>query len=225
MSDAATSHVRINRGLLAVAERRVLVWLAGRLPQRVHSDHLTALAVVGTAVASMSFALSRLFPIALVGVAAGLAINWFGDSLDGTLARVRRQERPRYGYYVDHVLDVVGAAMLMGGMAISGFMSPLVALGVLVAYLLVSAEVFLATAVGGAFRLSFVRVGPTELRILLAAGAFMLLKWPTVTLPGVGALLVLDVAGVIAIIGLLTALAVSATLMGRHLYVAEPRQR
>ena len=225
MSNVATSHVRVNRSLLAVVERRVLVWMAERLPARVHSDHLTALSVVGTAVASLSFALARLFPVALLGVAAGLAINWFGDSLDGTLARVRRQERPRYGFYVDHVLDVIGATLLMGGMALSGFMTPLVALGVLVAYLLVSAEVFLATAVGGEFRLSFVRIGPTELRILMAGGACALLEWPTVRLPGVGAVLLLDVAGVVAMAGLLTALAVSATLMGRQLYVAEPRQR
>ena len=129
MSNAATSHVRVNRSLLAVVERRVLVWVAERLPTRIHSDHLTALSVVGTAVASLSFALARLFPVALLGVAVGLAINWFGDSLDGTLARVRRQERPRYGFYVDHVLDVVGATMLMGGMALSAFMTPLVALG------------------------------------------------------------------------------------------------
>ncbi len=178
MPDAATTHVRVNRSLLAVAERRVLVWLALRLPARIHSDHLTALSVVGTALASAAFALARVFPLALVGVAVGLAVNWFGDSLDGTLARLRRQERPRYGFYVDHVLDVVGAAVLMGGMAVSGYMTPLVALGVLVAYLLVSAEVFLATAAGGDFRLSFVRIGPTELRLLISAGAPALLLWP-----------------------------------------------
>lgn len=76
--------------------------------------------------------------------------------------------------------------MLMGGLACSGFMTPLVALAVLVAYLLVSAEVFLSTAVGGVFRMSFVRIGPTELRVLIAAGALSLLRWPTVDLPGVG---------------------------------------
>ena len=225
MSNAATRHVRVNRSLLAVVERRVLLWVAERLPTRIHSDHLTALSVVGTAVASLSFALARWFPVALLGVAVGLAINWFGDSLDGTLARVRCQERPRYGFYVDHVLDVIGATMLMGGMALSGYMTPLVALGVLVAYLLVSAEVFLATAVGGEFRLSFVRIGPTELRILLAAGAGALFEWPIVHLPGVGAVRLMDVAGAVAIAGLLTALTVSATLMGRQLYVAEPRRR
>jgi phosphatidylglycerophosphate synthase len=225
MATAAQAHVRINRGLLAQVEKRVLVWIAHRLPERVHSDHLTALAVVGTTIASASFALARLFPIALVGVGVGLAVNWFGDSLDGTVARVRRQERPRYGYYVDHVLDVVGVSMLMGGLALSGFMTPLVAAGVLVAYLLVSAEVFLSTAVGGAFRMSFVRIGPTELRILLSLGALALLKWPTTSLPGVGRVLVMDVAGIVAILGLGVVLAVSAIVMGRHLYAAEPRHR
>jgi phosphatidylglycerophosphate synthase len=224
MADTAAAHVRINHGLLARLERRTLQWLAHRLPGWVHSDHLTALAVVGTAIASLSFALARLFPVALVGVVGGLAVNWFGDSLDGTLARVRRQERPRYGYYVDHVLDVVGITLLMGGMALSGLMTPLVALGLLVAYLLVAAEVFLATAVGGAFRMSFLRVGPTELRLLLAGGALAVLRWPTCELPLVGRVLVLDVGGAVAIAGLLAALAVSALSMGRHLYRAEPRQ-
>ena len=177
------------------------------------------------AIASTCFAFARLFPVALVGVAAGLAVNWFGDSLDGTVARVRRHERPRYGYYVDHVLDLVGIALLMGGIAVSGYMTPLIALGVLVAYLLVSAEVFLATAVGGAFRMSFVRIGPTELRLLLSAGALALIRWPTCELPGIGRVLVLDVAGSAVTVGLLTALCVSALTMGRALYVAEPRRR
>lgn len=225
MAHAATTHVRVNHSVLASVERQALLWLAHRLPARMHADHLTALAVVGTAIASASFALARLFPVALIGVVAGLALNWFGDSLDGTVARVRRQERPRYGYYVDHVLDVIGATMLMGGMAISGLMTPLVALGVLVAYLLVSAEVFLSTAVGGEFRMSFVRIGPTELRIGISALALLLIRWPVATLPGVGPVLLLDVVGVLAIAGLLTAVGVSAILMGRHLYVAEPRQR
>ena len=219
------NHIREHRSLLAHTEKRLLVFIARRLPPWINSDHLTLIGLVSMPVAGIAFARIPTAPWSAGLFVLALAANWFGDSLDGTLARVRDQQRPRYGYYVDHVLDVIGAALLMGGIAISGFMSPLVALGVLVAYLLVSAEVFLATAVGGAFRLSFVRVGPTELRSLLAAGAFALLKWPTVTLPGVGALLVLDVAGVVAIIGLLTALTVSATLMGRQLYVAEPRRR
>lgn len=223
MADGAARHVRINHGFLAQAERRALHWIAHRLPDQVHSDHLTALAVAGTAIASLSFALARWFPVALVGVVAGLAVNWFGDSLDGTVARVRKQERPRYGFYVDHVLDVVGATMLMGGMAVSGVMTPLVALAVLVAYLLVSAEVFLSTAVGGEFRMSFVRMGPTELRIVIAAGALAILRWPEVEVPGLGPVLVFDLAGGVAVAGLLLALAVSAVTMSRHLYTIEPR--
>ena len=222
---AAAAHVRVNHGWLAGIEKQVLLWLARRMPSRIHSDHLTALAVVGTAIASTCFAAARLFPVALVGVVAGLAINWFGDSLDGTLARVRREERPRYGYYVDHVLDIVGITMLMGGIALSGYMTPLVALGVLVAYLLVAAEVFLATAVGGEFRMSFLRIGPTELRLLLAGGALAVLRWPTCELPLVGRVLVLDVAGVVAIAGLGAGLGLAALSMGRQLYLAEPRAR
>lgn len=224
MTGTAATHVRVNRGLLAQIERQVLIWIAERLPAAIHSDHLTALAAVGTAIASLSFAFARWFPIALVGVVAGLALNWFGDSLDGTVARVRRQERPRYGFYVDHVLDVVGVSVLMAGIAASGYMSPLFAAGVLVAYLLVSAEVFLATAVGGEFRMSFVRIGPTELRLLLAAGALSLIRWPAATLPGGATVLVFDLAGVAAMAGLFVALAVNALAMGRHLYLAEPRR-
>ena len=114
--------------------------------------------------AGVAFWTSRVWLPALGLVVVALAVNWFGDSLDGTLARVRKHERPRYGFYVDHVLDVVGITMLVGGMALSSFMSPIVALALLVAYLLVSAEVFLATAVNGEFRMSFLSVGPTELR-------------------------------------------------------------
>jgi phosphatidylglycerophosphate synthase len=218
-------HVRVNTGILAAVEKQTLLWLAQRLPRWINSDHLTALALAGTSIASASFALARLFPIALLGVVAGLAINWFGDSLDGTLARVRRHERPRYGFYVDHVLDVVGATLLLGGMAWSGYVTPVIAVGVLVAYLLVSAEVFLATSVGGEFRLSFVRVGPTELRILLSLVTLALFQWPVVTPFGLGPVLLLDVAGAIGIAGLGLALCVSAICTGRRLYAAEPIPR
>jgi phosphatidylglycerophosphate synthase len=152
-------------------------------------------------------------------------VNWFGDSLDGTLARVRRHERPRYGFYVDHVLDIAGTTLLLGGLALSGYMTPLVAVGVLAAYLLVAAEVFLATAVGRAFHMSFLAVGPTELRILLSAGALALLVRPEVSPFGLGPFLLFDVGGVVAIPGLLAAMAISATRNTRALYRAEPLRR
>ena len=109
-----------------------------------------------------AFAAARWDRRALWLVVVALALNWFGDSLDGTLARVRRVERPRYGFYVDHVLDIAGATLLFGGLACSPFMTPVIALALLVAYLLVAGEVFLATAVRGVFRMSFAGVGPTD---------------------------------------------------------------
>jgi len=169
----------------------------------------------------LSFAVSGRFPSALVGVVVFLALNWFGDSLDGTLARVRSQQRPRYGFYVDHVLDALGVLFVFGGLAISGHMTPLVAAGFLVAYYILSIEIYLATYCLGMFRMSFWGWGPTELRILLATGALALLVKPTVTIAGVSMRL-FDVGGAVAIAGLLVTTVVSIVSNTRALYVAEP---
>jgi phosphatidylglycerophosphate synthase len=109
-----------------------------------------------------------------------LALNWFGDSMDGSLARVRQQQRPRYGFYVDHILDSIGSVALMGGLALSGFMHPWIAIGLLVFFLLLSIQSYLATYTLGEFRMSFWSFGPTELRLLLAAGNLAVLRWPLV---------------------------------------------
>ncbi|MCX6544013.1 MAG: CDP-alcohol phosphatidyltransferase family protein, partial [Acidobacteria bacterium] len=161
---------RVVGGVTAGVEKRTLLWLAPRMPRWVSSDHLTGLALVAMGLAGCSYWLAGSNPSALWLVNLCLAVNWFGDSLDGTLARVRQQQRPRYGFYVDHVVDSAGAVMLMGGMALSGYMSPLVALGVTVAYFLLNIEVYLATYCLGTFRLSYFKLGPTELRLLLALG-------------------------------------------------------
>ena len=108
---------RNSTGLLTAVERRVLIWLAHRLPARVNSDHLTALGLVSMFLVGVCFAISREMPAALWGVVVFLALNWFGDSLDGTLARVRGHQRPRYGFYVDHILDTFGALFVLGGLA------------------------------------------------------------------------------------------------------------
>ena len=222
MTVPVTSHVRVNNGVLARAEKRVLVRIAERLPSQVNSDHLTLLALISMAGAGAAFWASRYWPSALILVVVALALNWFGDSLDGTVARVRRHERPRYGFYVDHVLDVTGISLLVGGMSLSGFISPIVGLTLLVAYLLVSAEVFLATAVGGQFRMSFLRVGPTELRIVLAVGTLLLFGRRDVSPLGFGPFLLFDVGGVVASAGLVLALVTSATRTTMALYRAEP---
>lgn len=192
---------RILNGLLSSHEKRALVWLATRLPSRVSSDHLTALGLGAMLLVGFSFWAARAYPIALLGVVLGLAINWFGDSLDGTVARVRRCERPRYGYYVDHICDMFGALFLFGGMALSGYATPAIAIGLLIAYLMISIEVFLAAHVLGEFRITYLAFGPTELRILLAMGALTLLVKPYVVITG-RTFLLLDVAGVIAIVAM-----------------------
>ena len=225
MTGSITAHIRLNTGVLAAVEKRTLIWIAHRLPRWVNSDHLTLLALVAMAGAGASFWAARSWPPALALVVAFLAINWFGDSLDGTLARVRRHERPRYGFYVDHVLDIAGASFLFGGMALSGFMSPTVGLALLAAYLLVSAEVFLATGVSGMFRMSFLSVGPTELRILLSIGVLMLVSRPIVSPFGLGPFLLFDIGGIVAIVGLTVAFTTSTVRTTMALYRAEPLRK
>ena len=225
MTGSITAHIRLNTGVLAAVEKRTLIWIAHRLPRWVNSDHLTLLALVAMAGTGAAFWMARYWPPALVLVVAFLAVNWFGDSLDGTLARVRKHERPRYGFYVDHVLDIAGASCLFGGVALSGFMSPVVALALLAAYLLVSAEVFLATGVNGTFRMSFLRVGPTELRILLSIGALVLLSRSVVSPFGLGSMLLFDIGGIVAIVGLTIAFITSTVRTTIALYRAEPLRK
>ena len=154
--------------------------MAERLPAWVNSDHLTALAGLASAGAGICYWIGPEHSWAMFAAIGMLVLNWFGDSLDGTLARVRHHERPRYGFYVDHVLDVIGILMLLAGFALGGFMSPMVAAGFLIAYYLLMVEIALATHAVGTFRISFWKFGPTELRILLAIGTLQLLRSPYV---------------------------------------------
>ena len=217
----SASHVRVNTGLLADAERRVLIAMAERLPRWLTSDQLSGLALAALGVTGLAFTLAARHPAFLWLAVAGLAVNWFGDSLDGTLARVRRTERPRYGYYVDHVIDLVGTTCLLAGLAASPYMTSTVALVFLCAYLLVAAEVYLATHAGGVFRMAFLGVGPTELRILLASGAIAVMWKPSVVVFG-RAFLLFDVGGFLGTLGLLVALSWSAIANGRRLAALEP---
>ncbi len=222
---AVAEHVREHRSLLATSEKRTLLWIARRLPGWVTSDQLTLLGMLSMFAAGGLFWAARWNRAALPLVVVALAMNWFGDSLDGTVARVRNKQRPRYGFYVDHVIDVLGILALTGGLALSGFMNPLIALGLLVAYLMVAAEVFLATHVLGVFRLSNLGFGPTELRIVLSIGALYLLRSPFCTVAGMGPFRLFDVGGVVAIAGLGAAFLVSAARNTRDLYRAEPLTR
>jgi archaetidylinositol phosphate synthase len=172
-------------GLTAGLERRALLWLAARTPGAVHSDHLTLLGLGAMALCGGLYAMSGRHPALLLAVDAGLVLNWLGDSLDGTLARYRRRERPRFGFYADHLADAFGALFVFGGLALSGLMSPLVAAAFLVAYYLLAIESYLATYALARFKISWGPVGGTELRILLALANVAVFLWPTVPVSGV----------------------------------------
>jgi phosphatidylglycerophosphate synthase len=214
-------HIREHRSVLASAEKRLLVSIAGGLPGWVTSDALTLLGLGSMAAAAGAFAAIPRTRWAAAAFTLALAANWFGDSLDGTLARVRRQPRPRYGYYVDHVIDLAGTAMLVAGMAASGWMHAGVAAALLAAYVLVAAETYLAAHAAGTFRLSFAGVGPTELRILLAGGAWYVSAHPWVAVAG-RRMLLLDVSAIVAIAAFVAVFAASAIRTTRALYRAEP---
>ena len=218
-------HVREHKSLLADAEKRTLIWMAERMPAGVNSDHLTLLGLISMFLAGMSYWAAHWHKGALVLVVVFLATNWFGDSLDGTLARVRNQQRPRYGFYVDHVIDIFGTFFLLGGLALSGYMNTIVALGMLAAYLMVTSEVYLATHTQGVFRLAFSRFGPTELRILLAIGTLYLLRSPWVHIGPWGPYRLFDIGGTIASAGMMVALVVSSIRNTMALYRAEPLPR
>jgi archaetidylinositol phosphate synthase len=168
---------RIHSSFLAAAEKRALVWMAERMPAWVNSDHLTLLGFTAQIATGVCYALASHNPRMLLAAIVCLAMNWFGDSLDGTLARVRQQQRPRYGFYVDHIIDSIGATAMMGGLALSGYMHPAIAMGLLIAFLLLSIQSYLATYTLGEFHLSLWRFGPTELRVLLVAGNLAALRW------------------------------------------------
>jgi archaetidylinositol phosphate synthase len=218
----AAAHARHNGSVTAALEKRLLEAMARRLPAAINSDHLSALGLAAMAAAGLAFAALRVSRWAAAAVLLALAANWLGDSLDGTVARVRGHQRPRYGYYVDHVIDLAGTTLLFAGLACSGLMSPLVAGGVLVGYLLVSAETYLMTYAGGVFRMSFFGIGPTELRLLLAAGTLRAVRAPFVTVGDSAPLLLFDVGGIVAIAGLAIAFVFSAVRNTRALYASEP---
>lgn len=212
---------RVLSSVLSPLEKRTLIWLASRMPARVNSDHLTGLALVAMLGAGLSYWLASVTTVGLWLVVVCLAVNWFGDSLDGTVARVRQHQRPRYGYYVDHVVDAFGALFLFGGLALSGYMSPPIAFGLLVAYFMLCIEVYLAAHSVGEFKITHFNLGPTELRIILAIGNLVLLVHPHATIFGETYRL-FDVGGVIGIAGLFFTLVVSAVRNTRTLYRAEP---
>jgi archaetidylinositol phosphate synthase len=209
---------RIHNGLTSNPEKRVLIWLAERTPRRINSDHLTLLGFLAQIMAGVSYALASWNRYWLLVGIFFLALNWLGDSLDGTLARVRQQSRPRYGFYVDHIVDSFGGLALMGGLALSGYMHPYIAIGLLVAFLLLSIQSYLATYTLGEFQLSFWNFGPTELRILLSIGNVALLYHPMIFH---GQYRLFDVGGLVGLIGMCAMVIFFTVRNTRRLYRQE----
>ena len=218
---AFNSARRVNQSLTASLEKRALVWMAERAPGWVTSDGLTLLGLGAQIAAGVFYALSRFNRYALLLVIVCLALNWLGDSLDGTLARVSQQQRPRYGFFVDHMVDIFGSVALMCGLGCSGLLHWPIAIALLVAFLILAGESYLATYTLSRFHLSQGLFGPTELRILLAIGNLAALRSPYSTLFG-HRMLLFDLGGVIGAAGM-SAMAINITL--RHtaeLYRQEP---
>jgi archaetidylinositol phosphate synthase len=212
---------RVNRSLTATAEKRALEWMAKRAPSWMNSDQLTALGLGAQVGAGVCYALARWNRYALLMGIVCLALNWLGDSLDGTLARVRKQQRPRYGFYVDHMVDMLGATAMMTGLGISGFLHWQTAAAMLVGFLLLAGESYLATYTLGRFELSQGVFGPTEIRILLAVGNLALLRSEYAVIFGHRVLL-FDLGGSIASVGMLALAILVGVRHTAQLYREEP---
>jgi phosphatidylglycerophosphate synthase len=201
-------------GLTGRVEKRILVWMAARVPGAVTPDHLTLLGLVALLGCGVAYAFSGPRPWLLHAVNAGLVLNWLGDSLDGTLARHRRHERPRFGFYVDHLVDAFGALFLVGGLALSGLMTPIVGTALLAAYFLLGIQTYLAAYAIGRFKISWAGLGGTELRIALAAINLVVMSTPRVGVAGSPVLLfdLVGAAAALALVGVSLVAGIRGTL-------------
>jgi phosphatidylglycerophosphate synthase len=159
------SPTRWNEGFFQPLERPALAWLAAHMPRSVTPDHLTGIGFVGALLAFIGYAASGSHPGFLWLATLGLVVNWFGDSLDGTVARLRKIERPRYGYYLDNSIDCIAQLLLAIGIGLSGYVRFDLCLLALVAYLMVSILSFIRANVSGVFQITYAAVGPTEVRV------------------------------------------------------------
>jgi phosphatidylglycerophosphate synthase len=211
---------REHKSLTAAVERKALVWMAERLPPSINADHLTALGLMAFVVGGACYWLCRLDRAFLHAVNACLVLNWLGDSLDGTVARVRQKLRPRYGFYVDHMVDALGALCLLLGLAYSTLITPAVAIALLVAYFFLTINMGYATHALGVFKISFGVVGGTEMRIVLALVNLAVLRWPYVAIAGRDVLLY-DVFGLVATVAVAVTALRSTAQVAKRLYDLE----
>jgi phosphatidylglycerophosphate synthase len=167
MENNKADAVRIQTSVLNALEKKVLVWLAERQPQWMTSDILTYIGTFGAAVIAAGYILSAWNINFLWLSSLGFVINWYGDSLDGTLARVRKMQRPIYGYYLDHTIDTINEVMIFVGVGLSGLMHLEIALFALVMYFLMTINVSINAHLKKEFKLTYASMGPTEFRIIM----------------------------------------------------------
>lgn len=211
---------RVQNTIVTGLEKKALRGLAKRMPLWVNSDHLTAVGFAAQFLVGVSYVLARYDARWLWAACGFLFLNWFGDSLDGTLARYRDRQRPRYGFYVDHVIDSFGAVFLCGGLAFSGYMSPVVAMALLTGFLMLSIESYLTAYCLGEFYLGHFLLGPTEIRLFLGVGNVALLYKAHVHFMK-SVYLLFDIGGVVACVGMAGMLVVSAIRHTAVLYNEE----
>ncbi len=173
MTEKDQQHTRVNKALLSKLERSSLNWFAKRMPAWVTPDKLTLFGFLGTILIGVSYFLTNQNPAFLWLANLGLVINWFGDSLDGSLARYRKIERPRYGFFVDHTIDGLGEVIIMVGIGLSPYLDFRIAMVALVGYLLLGNLVYITTYIRNEFRISYAGLSPTEVRLILILANIM----------------------------------------------------
>lgn len=221
MNNSFQNARREQTSVLAPLERAALQALVRRMPGRINSDHLSLLGLVAMFLAGVCYAASARRPMLLHLVNICIFLNWFGDSLDGTLARYRDQQRPRYGFYVDHIIDTFGTTFLIFGLAISGYMTERVAAVVLIVFLMLAINSYLAAHTLGIFKISHGKLGPTEIRLVLIIGNLFLLHGPYARVFG-HRFLLFDVGGAVGIVVMATMLVISSIQNTHALYKLEP---
>jgi len=192
-------HKRVNDMLLGPLERPALQWLAGRMPSWATPDLMTGIGAFASVMVFAGYALTHVGAWGLWMVNVGLVLNWFGDALDGTLARYRKIERPKFGFFIDHTVDAVSMYLVIVGIGVSPYMRLDIAALLLVGYLLVSIHVYLRTCVDGVFKIAYSGIGPTEMRLIMILGNTAVFFWgnPRFRLPLVGETTAIDATGVV----------------------------
>ncbi len=206
---ATLSEERIQTSILAKLEKKALIWLAARLPNWVTPDMLTYLGLFAMAWIGLCYYLAKRHWIFLILASVGFAVNWFGDSLDGTLARVRKKERPFYGYYLDHLVDAFGITLVILGISYSRLVHHPFPLIVLAFFLIASINTYLATHAMNIFKISYLSLSTTEARIVLSIFNIILIFYQEIKLFGLRIFL-FDIVAIIMSLFLLIAILRSA---------------